>query len=110
MALLPSVSETFGLVILEAWAAGTPAISSRTSGARQLIREGETGWLFDLERPEGFHAAIDTALRDEVARERVVAAARARVRREFDARVIAARIHSLYGQLTEEHHAARHSA
>jgi glycosyltransferase involved in cell wall biosynthesis len=31
--MLQSISETFGLVILEAWAAGTPAISSRTSGA-----------------------------------------------------------------------------
>jgi glycosyltransferase involved in cell wall biosynthesis len=110
VALLPSVSETFGLVILEAWAAGTPAVSSRTSGARQLIRDGETGWLFDLERPEGFQAAIDSALRNDVARERVTAAAGERVRREFDARVIAARVQSLYVQLTEEHHAARHSA
>jgi glycosyltransferase involved in cell wall biosynthesis len=46
--VVPSQSETFGLVILEAWAAGTPVIAGRTSGALQLICEGENGWLFDL--------------------------------------------------------------
>jgi len=48
--LLPSLSETFGLVILEAWAAGTMVLSSRTSGASALIEHGQNGWLFDLEK------------------------------------------------------------
>jgi starch synthase len=40
--LLPSLSETFGLVILEAWAAGTVVVSSRTSGPSALdSREGK---------------------------------------------------------------------
>src|SRR5206468_2636620 len=41
--LLSSVSETFGLVLLEAWAAGTAVISSRTSGASALIKPGVNG-------------------------------------------------------------------
>jgi glycosyltransferase involved in cell wall biosynthesis len=60
--LVPSISETFGLVILEAWAAGAVVISSRASGPSALIRDGETGWLFDLDQPGQFHAAIDCTL------------------------------------------------
>jgi len=102
--LLPSISETFGLVILEAWAAGTPAISSRTSGGTGLIEHGKNGWLFDLERPAEFHAAIDVALTAGDARDRVIAAAWARVV-DYDTRAIARRVKELYAELTEEHHA-----
>lgn len=104
VALLSSVSETFGLVILEAWAAGAPAISSRTSGASALIEHGKTGWLFDLERPEGYHAALDTLLSDTAANretvKNVMVAARARVR-DYDLRVIAGRLKSLYQELCD---------
>jgi glycosyltransferase involved in cell wall biosynthesis len=110
VALLPSISETFGLVILEAWAAGTPAISSRTSGASALIEDGKNGWLFDLERPEGFHAAIDTALTNREARERAISLGQARVTAEFDSRVIATQVRQLYENLQQEYHAHRHSS
>lgn len=104
VALLSSVSETFGLVILEAWAAGAPAISSRTSGASALIEHGTTGWLFDLDRPEGYHAAIDTVLGREKGNadtvKRVMAAARERVR-DYDQRVIAGRLKRLYQELCD---------
>ncbi len=108
--LLPSLSETFGLVILEAWAAGTPVIASRTSGADALIEDGRTGWRFGLERPEDFHAAVDTVLAPGAGAAAVSAAARARLGADYDTRVLAARLKELYGQLAEEHHAHRHSA
>lgn len=110
VALLPSISETFGLVILEAWAAGAPAISSRTSGASALIEHGKNGWLFDLDRPEGFHTAIDTVLRQLDAARAAVAAARTRVVAEYDVRVLAARLKKLYEQLSERKHADHHSS
>ncbi len=110
VALLPSISETFGLVILEAWAAGTPAVSSRTSGASALLDPGKNGWLFDLERPETFHEALDVALRDPAAREQVIAAGRTRVVADYDTRVIATRMRRLYELLQEESHAHRHSS
>ncbi len=110
VALLPSISETFGLVILEAWAAGTLAISSRTSGASALIEDGKSGWLFDLQRPEEFHAAIDHVLANRAAVEPLIAAARARVIADYDTRVLAARLKDLYATLTEERHAHGHTA
>ena len=107
--LLPSISETFGLVILEAWAAGTPAISSRTSGGQGLIEHGHNSWLFDLDRPAGFHEAIDVVLTNRTARERAIAAARERVV-DYDTRAIAGRVKELYAELTEEHHALCNTA
>jgi glycosyltransferase involved in cell wall biosynthesis len=108
--VLQSISETFGLVILEAWAAGTPALSSRTSGPRALIEDGTNGWLFDLQHPERFHAALETALDNEEARARVIAAGRERVVSAYDAAVLAGRMKALYGQLHEGKHALHHSA
>lgn len=103
IALLSSISETFGLVILEAWAAGTPAISSRTSGASALIEHGKTGWLFDCDQPKGFHDAVDAVLSirktDTETVNAVVAGARERVIRDYDTRVLAAKLKALYEEL-----------
>jgi len=99
--LLPSLSETFGLVILEAWASGTTVVSSRTSGAKSMINHGENGWLFDLENPSGFVSATESALlRTDLARQ-YAAAGKARVKAEFDDRVLGGRVKKLYGELME---------
>jgi glycosyltransferase involved in cell wall biosynthesis len=109
LALLQSISETFGLVILEAWAAGTLAISSRTSGASALIEEGKTGWLFDLDKPAGFHAAVDRVLdpANAALRREVLGAARERVVRDYDLRVLAAKLKGLYEELCAERKGGR---
>ncbi len=108
--VLPSASETFGLVILEAWAAGTPVISSRTSGAGSLIEHGETGLLFDLARPEKFHASVNELWSDSAMAVRLAAGGRKRVIADFDTQVLADRMKWLYENLIEEKHALRHSA
>ena len=46
--VMPSVCyETFGRTIVEAFAVGTPVVASRTGAMQELIRDGETGLLFD---------------------------------------------------------------
>jgi starch synthase len=99
--VLPSISETFGLVLLEAWAAGATVISSRTSGAAALINHGENGWLFDLESPETFHEAMDAAWSDASLRRRTAAAGKARVLADYDLAAVARRTRQLYHQLIE---------
>ena len=39
--------ETFGLVVVEAFARGTPVVVTRHGALRELVIEGETGWTFD---------------------------------------------------------------
>ena len=97
--VVPSQSETFGLVVLEAWAAGTPVISSRTSGVRELIRDGENGWLFDLGAPAAFHSAVDTILTRPETAAAAVANGRAEVSAKYDSAVLTERIRDLYRDL-----------
>ncbi len=100
--LLPSVSETFGLVILEAWAAGTAVISSRTSGAMELIEVGKNGWLFDLNNPAGFNDALEDALSNRETTTRFAAAGRALVEEKFDTNALAGQVKKLYEELIQE--------
>jgi alpha-maltose-1-phosphate synthase len=108
--LLPSLSETFGLVILEAWAAGTPILTSRTSGAQALIEPGRNGALFDLADPASFDVAVRTALRDQEWRRRVAAEGGRQVAAQYDTAVIGAQVKRLYEELIEQRHALRHPA
>ena len=108
--LLPSVSETFGVVLLEAWAAGTTVISSRTSGATALIRDGENGWLFDLSNPRAFHQAIGQTLLNPSLRTQLAESGSELANREYDVATIATKVKALYGELIEAKHALRHSA
>jgi hypothetical protein len=92
MVLLPSISETFGLVILEAWAAGAAPVSSRTSGARSVIQHGENGFLFDLENPASFHEAVNALLTTKTLAKDFGARGKAHVQAEFDSQVLARRV------------------
>jgi len=43
--VLPSLEDSFGLVVPEALACGVPVIVTERTGARDLVREGENGWV-----------------------------------------------------------------
>ncbi|HEV2437901.1 MAG TPA: glycosyltransferase family 4 protein [Verrucomicrobiae bacterium] len=107
--VLPSISETFGLVLLEAWAAGTTVISSRTSGATALVKHGENGWLFDLENPAVFHAAVDATLANSNLRKQLAMAGKT-LAAGYSLSAVAGRVKNLYAEIIEERHALRHSA
>lgn len=109
VSLLPSVAETFGIVVLEAWAAGLPVFASRTTGALALIRDGENGHLFDLADPTEFHAKLRRLL-EVPAHHAHLAFAGRRGADEYDTTVLAGHVRDLYAQLCEEKHALRDSA
>jgi glycosyltransferase involved in cell wall biosynthesis len=108
--LVPSLSETFGLVILEAWVAGAPVICSRTSGASALVKDGQNGCLFDLDSPAAFQESVDQALDNPGLAKQWAAAGRRLIDEQYDSHVLAGRMKNLYAQLIEEKHALRHSS
>lgn len=63
--LSPSVTETFGNVILEAMACGLPVVSADAQNARSLLVEGETGMLCPPNDVGCYTEAIETLVRSE---------------------------------------------
>jgi|GEM_PF-136115 len=58
LTLVPSHSETFGLVALESAACGTPVVAAASGGLREAVVHGETGQLMDSRQPEDWGLAI----------------------------------------------------
>lgn len=67
--VLPSSTEGFGIVVVEAWASRTAVVVSDISALRALVREGENGLIFKLGDIEGLRERLERVLRDEELRE-----------------------------------------
>jgi len=100
--VVPSISETFGLIMLEAWAARAPVISTRTSGALSLVQENENGHLFDLNQEETFHLALHHVLESRDHARRIGENGHLLAGREYDSLLLARRMKSLYEELIRE--------
>jgi glycosyltransferase involved in cell wall biosynthesis len=62
VAALPSSSEAFGLVLLEAMACGTPVVGFRDGGIPELIDGAPVGRLFDHPEPRALAQALLEAI------------------------------------------------
>jgi D-inositol-3-phosphate glycosyltransferase len=60
--VVPSHSESFGLVALEAQACGTPVVAAAVGGLRTAVRDGVSGVLVDGHDPADYAAAIGAVL------------------------------------------------
>lgn len=80
---LPSRSDSFGLVLLEAWANGVPNVAYRASGVAGVIRHEEDGLLVRCGDVDELTGALMRLAADGALRRRFGAAGRERVLREF---------------------------
>lgn len=94
--ILASISEPFGLVILEAFAAKVPAVCTRTSGPESLILDKRNGWLFDVNNPGSFESTIQEVLSNTSLVKDVTAKAYEDVVYKYDINIAAARVKELY--------------
>jgi glycosyltransferase involved in cell wall biosynthesis len=62
--ILPSVREGFGLVAVESWLHGKPAIVTERAGIAELVRDGVNGLLFDPDEPNGLARQMRRLLDD----------------------------------------------
>ena len=79
-----SHTESFGLAIAEAMAAGLPVVATATEGAREIIEENRTGLLVPIGETGAIAQAVTSLLGDSPARERLGKQARRAARQRFD--------------------------
>jgi phosphatidylinositol alpha-1,6-mannosyltransferase len=84
-------AEGFGIVFLEAAAAGVPAVAGRSGGSHEAVVDGETGFVVEG-RALDVRGALAALLADDDLRARMGAAARARAVTEFSYDRLAARL------------------
>lgn len=103
--LAPSVTDSRGdqegipVTLMEAMASGVPVVSTRHSGIPELVISGETGLLLEERDVLGLRSALAYLWQNQGQAEELSMAARARVAREFDVRVLNARLEAHYEQL-----------
>ena len=99
LTLMPSTVETFGKVAAESMACGTPVLTFDTSGLRDIVEHGVTGFrarCFDIAELFGY---LDLLLRDDTRRLAFGRAARERAQRLFGPGDMARRHIALYDRV-----------
>ena len=98
MCLLPSRFDTFGLVVLEAMAAGIPVVITDRVGARDLVADGVNGFVLPVDPPPEALASAMAALMNEETR-RAMGAANRQVAGRLGWEALAGDIAALYDTL-----------
>jgi glycosyltransferase involved in cell wall biosynthesis len=97
--VLPSYSESYPLVALEAMACGTPIIAAEAGGVPEIIQDGVTGWLFPAGDVEALVTRVEAVLADSNRANRASARARAWVEANASIERMAEQTFGLYERL-----------
>ena len=94
--LLPSIHEPFGIVILEAWAAGLPVVASRVGGVPSFVINGEDGALFPPDDLDAACSLVRHLAANPEARLRLANTGQKKARQEFGWDRISKRVEGIY--------------
>ena len=98
--IVPSRSESFGLVALESAACGTPVVASDVGGLRTLVDHGRTGLRVPGRAPDDFAEAVERIIGDPTFAERLSERA-AEAATAYTWTSMAARLRRVYADLSE---------
>jgi glycosyltransferase involved in cell wall biosynthesis len=100
--IFPSRREGMPNALLEAAASGLACVASRIGGSVDIVRDGESGFLFDVDDEPGMAAAVTRLLRDPAETARIGQAARDAVLETFSLHAVARRYFELYQELMQD--------
>jgi glycosyltransferase involved in cell wall biosynthesis len=99
---LPSRSDSFGLVLLEAWANGVPNVAYRAGGVAEVIRHEQDGLLVRCGDVAELASALDRLISDTGLRQRFGACGRDRILREFRWEDKLERVREVYREVVQD--------
>ena len=105
VALVPSLHEAFGLSVLEAWAAGCPALFARVAGLADLavaLGDGAAEFAVRERTPEAWAAALRRLLENAATRAAAAEAGASLAQARFSWDGVAARLAALYSEVLAE--------
>lgn len=95
--VLPSLSESFGIVNLEAMASGLPIVATKVAGIPATITNGENGFLVEARNPKEIAQKVLLLLQDEGLRERIGERNRQKAK-QYSWKEIVAKLEEIYFQ------------
>lgn len=95
----PSEEEPFGMIVLEALAAGVPVVASDSGGPVEILEHGRSGLLFPTRSADGLAAAVLRLLGDPSLRRRLAEEGRRRVRSAYSSGRYARDVEAVYASL-----------
>jgi len=94
--LLTSRFEPFGIVVLEAMAAGCPVVATRSGGPQTILTDEVDGLLGEIGDVYGLSARVLRLLNDEKLGQTLASNARRKVVHYYNANTVSARMASIY--------------
>ena len=99
---MPSRVEPFGLVILEAWAAGVPVVAAASPGPRHVIEAETSGLLVPVEDEAALAAAIGRVIDDRALARHLVAGGKRRLAERFSETATVAAYRAYFERVARE--------
>jgi glycosyltransferase involved in cell wall biosynthesis len=96
--VLPSWEEPFGIVVLEAMAAGVSVIATDSGGPPEILDWGNAGLLVPPRDPRAIAEAVRRLAGDDALRERLLVAARRRVELHYDIEAAVSKVEAFYAR------------
>jgi glycosyltransferase involved in cell wall biosynthesis len=99
--MLPSRSDSFGIVLLEAWCHGVPVIAARAGGIPGVVEDGLDGLLVSFADVDGLATAAERVLGDEIYAQRLGEQGREKLQAQYSWDVVVERVLAHYATLLE---------
>jgi glycosyltransferase involved in cell wall biosynthesis len=100
--VLPSRYETFPMTVLEAYACGKPIIASKVGGLIDLVKDGETGLLFEPRNVEQLAESIFRLLNDNYAAKEMGLKGENFVKENFTIEKVVGKFEEVYKEIVKE--------